>query len=108
MATTPVNVIAIFAAVPDRVRDLERVLSAMVEPTRAESGCVNYDLHRHAEDSSRFLLYEGWKDQEALDEHMATPHFKSMLKELDELVAERDEQGRPFRGIALNMISDQS
>ena len=108
MAKTPFNFIANFKANPGRESDLQRVLSAMVAPTRAEEGCVNYDLHQHKDDPSRFVLYEGWKSPEALDLHMGLPHFKTMLRDLDGIVAEHDEGGRPFRAIALTMVSERA
>ena len=108
MAKTPFNFVAYFRAKPGREDDLARILSDMVAPTRAEQGCVNYDLHQHQDDPSRFVLYEGWKSPEALDQHMTLPHFKTMLAALEDVVAERDEQGRPFRSIALTMISERA
>ncbi len=107
MARTPFNFIANFKANPGREADLERILTAMVAPTRAEEGCVNYDLHVHVDDPSRFVLYEGWSSPQALDLHMTLPHFQTMLKELDGVVAERDSQGRPFNATALTMVSEK-
>ena len=106
MARTPFNFIANFKANPGRETDLERILTAMVAPTRAEEGCVNYDLHVHADDPTRYVLYEGWSSPQALDLHMTLPHFQKMLEELDGVVAERDPQGRPFKATALTMVSD--
>ncbi|MEJ1117124.1 putative quinol monooxygenase [Phyllobacterium sp. CCNWLW109] len=108
MSRTPFNFIANFKAVGGREKELEEILKTMVAPTRAEDGCINYDLHVHADDPTRFVLYEGWKSPEALDLHMKMPHFLEMLKGLDGVVAEKDENGRPFRATALAMISDRS
>jgi hypothetical protein len=66
MARTPFNFIANFKANPGREGDLQRILTAMVAPTRAEEGCVNYDLHVHVDDPSRFTLYEAGRVQRRL------------------------------------------
>ena len=108
MNKTPLNLIADFKAHPDRSDDLGRILGGMIEPTRAEEGCVNYDLHRRADDPTRFVLYEGWESQAALDAHMATPHFQKMLVDLAGVVAERDGHGRPFRATSLTMLSERA
>jgi quinol monooxygenase YgiN len=43
--------------------------------TRAEPGCRAYQVHRSKSDPRRFLLYELYDDQAALDAHRASPHF---------------------------------
>jgi len=46
------------------------------EETRREPGCIEFIVQRSREDSRRYLIYEQYKDQAALDSHRATPHFK--------------------------------
>ena len=42
---------------------------------RAESGCIQYDLHREESDDDRFILFEQWESQAALDAHDVAPHM---------------------------------
>jgi quinol monooxygenase YgiN len=42
---------------------------------RAEPGCIRYDMHRAAGDDDRFILFEQWESQEALDAHDVAPHM---------------------------------
>lgn len=100
VARTPLNIIARFQAKPGREANLRAILEAMVGPTRAETGCVNYDLHQFRDDPTRFVLYEGWQSKDALDEHMKTPHFAMMLADLDDAVAEHVSD-------ALTMLTDR-
>lgn len=58
---------------------LAESLMALLSPTRAERGCINYDLHRNLQDPSKFMFYENWATQEALDQHIATPHIQAFL-----------------------------
>ena len=46
--------------------------------TRAEPGCVQYDLHVGAEDPALVAVYERWADQAALDAHYQTPHARAL------------------------------
>jgi quinol monooxygenase YgiN len=63
-------------------------ISALIAPTRAEIGCINYDLHRAQGDPALFCLYETWRSRQALDEHLDTPYLKSFLGKAPELLAE--------------------
>jgi quinol monooxygenase YgiN len=52
----------------------------LTEHTVMEPGCRMYLAHRSTTDPSRFLLYEQYDDQAALDAHRAAPHFEEYAK----------------------------
>ena len=56
-----------------RVRD---VLRATLAPTRAEPGCLQFDLFASAADPKSFHLFEIFEDEQAFDEHRLTGHYK--------------------------------
>jgi quinol monooxygenase YgiN len=66
-------------AAPGQEQILEQQLVALLEPTRAESGCVSYELHRDPENPGKFMFHECFSGQAALDAHLETPHFKQFL-----------------------------
>jgi len=68
--------------------DLQQLLASLVTPTRAEAGCLNYDLHQSTDDPTRFLFHENWTSKEHLDRHLASPHVTAVLSKLGGLVAE--------------------
>ncbi len=80
-------VLAEMAAQPGKAEDLKQQLMRLVEPTRKEEGCLRYDLHAGLSDGERFLFYEIWTSQEALDRHMQTPHFLEFKGAADKLLA---------------------
>jgi quinol monooxygenase YgiN len=88
MAVEKLTVVARCKAKPGREEEVEREILALVEPTRAEAGCINYDLHRSLDDGSVFMLYENWVSQQALDEHLATPYLQRFLGKAEEILAE--------------------
>ena len=47
----------------------------MIAPTRADSGCISYDLHVNQANPTQFFFLENWKNEAVLDAHMKTPHF---------------------------------
>jgi len=63
--------------------DLAKALSALLAPTRAEPGCLEYQLHRDPENPLKFLFYERFANQAALDAHIASPHFQAFVKYRD-------------------------
>jgi quinol monooxygenase YgiN len=52
----------------------------MVEPTRAEPGCLDYDLYQSYDDPSVMFFYENWTDAEVLARHMNTPNFYRFVR----------------------------
>lgn len=62
-------------------------LMTMVEETRKEKGCINYDLHVDDSDKSTFLFYENWVSRMALEAHFETAHFLRLRSLADELFA---------------------
>jgi quinol monooxygenase YgiN len=85
MADGTLVVVAYIKAKAGREEEVERALLDVVAPTRAEQGCINYDLHRSSEDPSLFLFHETWASREALDRHFETPHLKALGAKADDL-----------------------
>ena len=54
-------------------------LRALVAPTRAEAGCLTYELHRDPKNPTKFMFYERFRSQAALEEHLASPYFKAFV-----------------------------
>ena len=61
--------------------EVEGLLRRMAPPVRAhEPGCKLYHANRSSENPDLFLLYEHYRDQEALAAHRETPHFKEIIE----------------------------
>jgi len=69
-------VIAESIAKPGHENELRKQLLTLIEPSRAEGGCVQYTLHENPDEPGRFLFYEIWKDDTAFVHHTQTAHFK--------------------------------
>ncbi len=65
--------VTIKAGHEDSVADSFRKLT---EAARTEPGCIFYFVQRSKDNPRKFLVYEQYKDQAALDAHRAAPHFK--------------------------------
>ena len=73
----PFTAIATLIAKPGQQDLLEQGLRALVEPSRAEAGCSQYDLHRDLADPQVFYVIEHWASEEILQAHNASEHFQS-------------------------------
>jgi quinol monooxygenase YgiN len=71
------RVVARIKAKPESVNDVRDLLSGLVEPTRAEEGCVSYELLQNRADPTDFTFVEEWASDAALESHFATDHIKS-------------------------------
>lgn len=47
----------------------------LIEPTRAEEGCINYDLHQDNENPNLFLFFENWTSRELWQAHIKNTHI---------------------------------
>ncbi|WP_331769482.1 antibiotic biosynthesis monooxygenase (plasmid) [Embleya sp. NBC_00888] len=84
----PLVALARVKAKPSQREPLQAALVALVEPSRAEAGCSDYTLFELRDEPGTFYVRETWADQEALDFHMATPHFRAFAARFDELLDE--------------------
>jgi quinol monooxygenase YgiN len=71
--------------------EVRRECLALVAPSRAERGCINYDLHQSADDAGLFLFYENWESREDLDNHLATAHALRFDERTEGMLAEPEE-----------------
>jgi quinol monooxygenase YgiN len=85
-----VKVVATFIAKPGKTEALASLLGSIVAPTRAEADVHFYDLHQDIEEPRRFVFFESWASQAALDLHDATPHISALRERLPDLI----EQGQ--------------
>ncbi len=69
-----VHVLALFTAAAGKEEELERALTALIEPTRKEAGCIRYDLVRGLGKPAEFAFIEEWESAEHLDAHLQTAH----------------------------------
>lgn len=77
-----VTVVARFTAKSGSEDTLKAELLALVEPTRDEAGCINYDLHQDSDRPGEFVFYENFVDMPALETHAAMPYLKRLLDEI--------------------------
>jgi len=86
-----ISVLARVRARPGMEREVRRACFALVEPSRQEQGCINYDLHQSADDPCLFMFYENWESREDLERHLETAHAHRFDETTDGMLAEEEE-----------------
>ncbi len=55
---------------------MKELLTAMVEPSKAEVGVVFYEIFQYENNPKKFMAVETWENEKALDGHKASEHYK--------------------------------
>ncbi len=76
MSSAPIAVVVNVEVKPDRVEEFLRVMEHDAIESRKEEGCLRFDVLRDLTDSNKFVFYEVYRDQDAIDFHKATSHFQ--------------------------------
>jgi autoinducer 2-degrading protein len=85
-----VNVVTVYVK-PEHIADF---LAATVDNhngTRTEPGNHRFDVLQSAEDPGRFLLYEAFESQDAVDTHRKTAHYLIWRSKVDGWMAKPRE-----------------
>jgi quinol monooxygenase YgiN len=54
---------------------MKELLSAMVVPSKAEEGCLFYEIVQYENNRRKFMAIETWENEAALDGHKASKHY---------------------------------
>jgi quinol monooxygenase YgiN len=87
MSQPTLRVVARVVALPEKVEQLKTILYSLVEPTRAETGCLKYELLQNQADTTDFTFVEEWSTSADLEAHLQSKHIQMAISQLDGLVA---------------------
>ncbi len=69
--------------------EVAAIFQKQAAAARTEPGCLMFQVHRHRDDPRRFLIYEQYKDDAALEAHRNTPHFLEYVRKQLPALGER-------------------
>lgn len=75
-----ITAVTLIHGLPGKEQDLRQHLLSLSGPTRAEAGCVTYDLYQSPDQSHEFMRYEVWTSLEALEVHKKMPHLRASFE----------------------------
>ena len=82
------TIVANIHANPDQIDLVRTELEKLIAITRAEEGCIQYDLHQDNENPGHFLFYENWESRELWQAHMSAAHLAAYMAATEGAVAE--------------------
>lgn len=82
------TIVANIHAKTDKIDLVKSELQKLIDITRAEDGCVQYDLHQDNENPAHFLFYENWTSRELWQAHMNAPHLSAYMAATEGAVEE--------------------
>ena len=79
MSNKKLTIIARITAKEEKRELVKNELLKLIETTRAEEGCINYDLHQDLENPNFFLFHENWENRELWQKHMGNQHLADYI-----------------------------
>jgi quinol monooxygenase YgiN len=74
-----VKVVATFSVQGDKVKAFVENAKKLIAETHKERGCIHYQLYKDTAAANQFAFIEEWESPAALEAHMKTPHFTSLV-----------------------------
>jgi quinol monooxygenase YgiN len=94
LVTNTIVIIAESTAAEGKAEQVRALIESVVEPTRAEEGCLRYELFQDLNDINHVILVEEWQDQSSLDKHLGSEHLTGLFREIGPLLI---DEGRGTR-----------
>lgn len=88
MTNQKLTIVARILAKPEKRELVKAELLKLIDVTRAEKGCLNYDLHQDHENPNFFVFYENWESAELLEAHAGSKHMADYVKATEGAVDE--------------------
>ena len=77
LATTRLHVL------PEKQKEVVRTIRRILEPTRAETGCVDIQCSRDIEHDNTLIIQEQWASREDFERHVRSDDYRVMLSVLE-------------------------
>lgn len=82
------TIVANIKANADKVELVKAELLKLIDVTRNETGCINYDLHQDNENPAHFLFFENWESRALWQTHMGNTHLQEYMTATEGAVEE--------------------
>lgn len=82
------TIVANIYAQPGQIDLVLAELEKLVPITRAETGCIQYELYQDNDNPAHFMFYESWQTRDLWQTHMNAPHLAVFVEATDGAVTE--------------------
>lgn len=94
----PVHFVVRFEPLPGKEMEFRKELLRVVEPTRAEMGCLGIHAFESLREPFVFAIHSEWVDEAAFELHAQLPHTVRFLEAAQELLS------HPVQGLRSRQI----
>ncbi len=77
-----VHIVAHIVARKGEEREIQEELEKLVEPSRAEPGCMRYELLVNQDNPGAFVFLQEYRSDEAFQLHMDSKHIRAALADV--------------------------
>ncbi len=78
-----------FVAKEENIEELKALLITMIDASQAEDGCLFYHIHQLTDKPTTFVVLESWEDDDALEGHKNSAHYKHYKANFEPFTAEK-------------------
>lgn len=82
----------------DKIEEFINFANELIIESRKEKGCKMYQLYQDTDNKNVLTFIEKWEDEEAIDIHNRSIHFKNILPKLN-CIQEKDTEINLYKAI---------
>lgn len=86
-----INLTVVLKSKEEFTGKVKELLENLVENSRKESGCLQYDLHQNIENPDVFIFHEVWENKEIFDVHNSQQYITAFFEMAPNLLSEKPE-----------------
>jgi len=79
----------VFVAKDDKINELKALLGTMVKASRAEEGCLLYNIYQMKDKPTTFIVVEAWENDKALEGHKHSEHYLHYKSQYEPFTADK-------------------
>jgi quinol monooxygenase YgiN len=98
----PFHFLIRFDPLPGKETEFREALLRVIEPARAEAGCVGIHAFESVREPVAFAIHSTWVDEAAFDLHSRLPHTVRFVAEAERLL------GRSLEGLRSRQIGGEA
>ena len=84
---TILTIIANLHAKADKAELVGSELEKLIDVTRAEPGCLRFELHHNNKDAAHFIVLEVWESKDIWQAHTNAPHLRAYMTATENALA---------------------
>lgn len=86
-----IRVVAKNQVKPEKVQEFMGLCKNLIKETLKEEGCIEYGVYQELEKPEILTMLEEWEDENSLDQHIKSDHFREIFPLLSECLEKETE-----------------